>query len=428
VLSPIIPVTGGFGTASGLNDPIPDGKSARSGRIDIPAGDHILEVTGAQTDGKGYSGPFLLETVVLDSAPEEAEEIVTVDSDVVEALFPVGDRDVFRLSAQAGDVLEAELTGLGGSPSPEGWVRLSLVTPGPSASEVIGVGVEFLPSGNTVPVQRFTLPVSGEYRLIVDSDSRYSANQGQYRFLLRRYPTVPETASAALSIGQVLTAEEVDEPGDVDDFEVQAAPGTTFGAAIEWVGGSVGAFLALHWLSELDRLSIKSTASGIAPGFLGRLEVPGTGRVLLRVAQGRFGGDPVGFGLVGPYRLWTYPISSSPESVTANFDWGVIKEGESIDPIGDLDEFAFVGTAGQRIRAYFEVPNGFPGGTGATMEIIGPGGDVLGSASVINATPDIRDTGTGVITLPANGAYLLRIRGTDDWNGPGRYRFLVEAE
>ena len=140
-----------------------------------------------------------------------------------------------------------------------------------------------------------------------------------------------------------------------------------------------------------------------------------------------------GYGLVGPYSMYILPIDRAPEKAAAAFTIGDIVEGEGIEFSGDVDEFTFTGAAGDRVRAFLDLPHGDWGDyMGLTLEVSPAGSEsVLGSVSVMNPVPDF-DIGTGVITLPVSGSYTVRVHGTQERSGgsgvPTEYRFQVRRE
>src|SRR5690606_18529343 len=74
---------------------------------------------------------------------------------------------------------------------------------------------------------RFTLSETGQYRLRVGpgNEGGVPAEKGPYAFTLSRAPVGPEHHPATLSIGDSVLNEQLDEPGDVDEFILRGAPG-----------------------------------------------------------------------------------------------------------------------------------------------------------------------------------------------------------
>ncbi|HTA73272.1 MAG TPA: PPC domain-containing protein, partial [Gemmatimonadaceae bacterium] len=103
--------------------------------------------------------------------------------------------------------------------------------------------------------------------------------------------------------------------------------------------------------------------------------------------------------------------------------------GESIDSFGDLDQFTFSGTAGQKIVVEFATPQGVYedathlGGT-LVLQVLAPDGTALGQISSGNPTPLTAQT-TGTLTLPSTGQYTISVSGGN--NGQGGFGAYVFA-
>jgi hypothetical protein len=130
--------------------------------------------------------------------------------------------------------------------------------------------------------------------------------------------------------------------------------------------------------------------------------------------------------------MYVLPINRAPEKAAASFAIGDIVEGEAIEFSGDVDEVTFTGAAGDRVRAFLELPHGDWGYyMGLTLEVSPAGSDVvLGSVTFANPDPTL-NVGTDVITLPASGSYTVRVRAAEERTGgtvPSEYRFQVRRE
>jgi len=147
----------------------------------------------------------------------------------------------------------------------------------------------------------FTLPANGTYRIRVASqDTRYGYDVGPYRFFLYRINRPPETLPATLAIGDSLSGEAVDVPGDVDEFRVTVASATgarlvlDVEAQLGW-----GGFTAEIMNSVTTQVIATINADG------GRTTsdpfVLAAGTYIVRVV-----GSPYLATMRGPYRVWLY--------------------------------------------------------------------------------------------------------------------------
>jgi hypothetical protein len=129
-----------------------------------------------------------------------------------------------------------------------------------------------------------------------------------------------------------------------------------------------------------------------------------------------------GLNYTGPFSLAVHAIDRAPETLGASLVPGAWNVGEVIEFEGDVDEFTFNGTAGQRISGTIFSRFGFGGGDYVELALIDPSnGNVLGTARSWDATPAT----TASVTLPATRPYLVRIYGVDDTRGKGAYEFVV---
>lgn len=136
-----------------------------------------------------------------------------------------------------------------------------------------------------------------------------------------------------------------------------------------------------------------------------------------------FGCGSVPYSKVGGHFFKVIAINRAPEQGSAIVVLGDTI-AETIDPVGDVDEFTLTGVQGQRIEVYFQTPNGTCCFEPLVLELMDPSSDaVLGSLSSRNPTANLEDQSTGVVALPRTGDYRLRVRGGTDRYGTGAYRF-----
>jgi hypothetical protein len=379
-----------------------------TGKLTAP-GPIQVEIASGLGQTTPFRSSYRLTTIPIDLRPEGRPGQIAVGDVISETIDPVGDEDDYLLNYTAGTILELEGTGGDGSPAHSADFTFR----SPSGTDMPGYA-----DGLPVSTGRFTLPQSGTYRLAVGGSS--GGVQGDetmsYQIQLREFDSQAEVVSAPLGVGDSVTAEPMAPVGDVDDFVVQAAPGTELQV---FVGGST-------------RLTVDAVAAGgstpIRTGAhfaTGRVTVPAAGSVGIRVYEPRTYSGALrenGLGYAGPYAVAVHAINRAPEALGPAVTLGTLNVGEAIELAGDVDEFTFSGTAGQVVTGRITAPLAFDGGEVVLQIVRASDGSVLGSAT----TPDAREGSTGPVQLPAGGTYLARVQGADDTRGRGGYRFTIE--
>jgi hypothetical protein len=343
---------------------------------------------------------------------------------VDEALSPAGDMDRYIFNGTQGQLINvtfaatAPATGAGDFLAYLQQVGVS----GPSLIAVAYTTLGASPfAGQT---GRVHLPADGTYEILVrpNSGGTAPAETGPYRVSLLPVDPAPEHVAATLPLAGGIVGEAIDSSGDIDRFTLTAAPGSEFEILSRFTSPHFN--LRIETLSETGDVPDRFAPMPTSDFPLGRFVIPPSGKLRLQVYEYRVGFED-GYTVTGGYTVTAIPINRAPETIGAAASRNVVVQGERIDLIGDVDEFQFAGSAGEQLRAFFNTPQGIPGGT-LTLEVVAPGGNVLGSLESGNPAFDIRDRGTSLLTLPANGTYLIRVRGTLDTAGEGLYEFLIE--
>jgi hypothetical protein len=236
--------------------------------------------------------------------------------------------------------------------------------------------------------------------------------RGSYQFRLRQLPIALETAAATVVPPDTVTGESIDSLGDVDEFTVTGPPGQELLATITPV-----LRLEARQMTTTDTLR---TASNGAPG---PIVMPAGGQFRLRVFESRtsepYFGDA--FHFTGPYALQLRQLDRRPETVPPALTRGVESRGESIDFIGDIDEYTFDGVAGDtavvRLANFLSRDQIRP-----LLDFLSPTGAVLASITDLSGTPAYTPT----VMLPVTGAYRIRVWNYLDYSGTGPYEVLVQ--
>ncbi len=158
-------------------------------------------------------------------------------------------------------------------------------------------------------------------------------------------------------------------------------------------------------------------------GLDGDLECQATGRFTLPE------NTTYQFGVGGPpgatYRLWLYGIDRSPETVAAT-DVSDTVVSETLDHVGDIDEFKFSAQAGEQFNVFLLTDTGDPLSNfrgEVPIDMVSGVGLVLSSG----ADTALKLQATSTFTVPESGEHIVRVLGEDskDCRDRGRYRLLL---
>jgi hypothetical protein len=366
----------------------------------VISGTTSVEIASQLGMTTGFRGPYRLVTTPIDPLPEGRPQQIAIGDVVNEAVDPVGDTDEYLFAYSAGDLIEVD--GSGGN----------FLVENPSGEFMPGFADHFGPSTG-----RFTLPSSGTYRLLVGgaSGGQPLGVPGPYTFEIGRVSSAAEIVTSPLHIGDSTTVEPISPVGDVDDFVVEGPPGAEVQVLLR---GTTRLFVdaVAPGTSTLVRAGTRLAT--------GRLTLPGDGRVGLRVYEPRTYSGALrdnGLGFSGPYAVTIHQIDRASETLPS-----AITVGTTVDDViefeGDIDEFTFTASAGQRISGSLSAPLSFGGGPFVRLDIVDPATDaILGTTSAHDATV----FSTGAVTLPSAGTYRVRVYGADDQEGRGAYRFVI---
>lgn len=391
------------------------GERQSAGRFPLAAGTYRLRIDA----GAEYFGPWKLGTFPIDSAPEVVPSSIAI-GDVIsqETSDPVGDLDVFTFNGMKGQALNAVLD----FPVQGANPGLSLLVYPPTGETAIGALRYEVPMGSQTG--RIDLPqVNGTYRVAVRSDGTSLSAKGPYRFTLSNFDTSPETHAAVLGDEATVSDEQLDVPGDMDAFIINGAPGDEFTVSILGTFGTNG-IMADAFDPATGTIQKMKQSSGFLSN-LGRATIPATGTLWIRAYEQWRASFP--YAMTGPYELSVRKVNRLPESVPSAIALNDTVSGESVDYVGDVDEFTFTATAGQVVNAFFQAPAGTSSFRGVALEIIDVNGASLARIVAVNPTAQLEDIATGPIALATTGTYTVRVQGGSEDLGSGLYRFSVRA-
>ena len=372
------------------------------------AGILLLEVIGAVQG----STRFRFFIYPVNRAPESRSPRFNVGDTVSgESIDAIPDVDDFFTAGRAGEYLAGWIEPLGPTAGPALWMQVA----DPVSSTAMAYTYSIVGQSPHSLFVAGPLPGDRDYRLTIPgpppalSNSRYT---GPYRFHVYEIDPKPETAAGAIAVNTVVT-EQIDIPGDIDDFTFQAPVGAEFNAFIQ---SSAARFVSLSPLGPIEGGALFTNSVAADTGLFrhgsGRFKAlkDTTYRLRIRSQQAS--------DAAGSYRLYLYRVNRAPESVPAVVTIGDTITGESIDPPGDVDEFTLSGTAGQQVNIFVEAESSATGGI--QFSLLNPAGQVMSSISMRGPGGDLLSQSTGRFAFPATGTYKLR------FDGPvGPYRFFV---
>jgi hypothetical protein len=406
--------------------PGPGEVGGASGATQFAAVNHRLRVEAGSGDRDGSSASYRIETVVFAPGPEDAPASITIGTVVSgESLDPAGDFDVYQFTGARGQLVEMVLQGTAG-PEASGQFEAILSPTGPFPLGVAGTDATAPPPGQST--LRINLPEDGDYTIRVSPshEGRVVGERGSYRLSLLPVNPALEHLPAVQPLAATISGEAIDAPGDIDRFTFTGSPGTEYElftqASTQASGPAFG--LAVEVLGATGDAPLRIRPVVNVPLAIGRLAIPSSGQLRLQVFEQRIGLFLPAYVITGPYTLSAVPIDRRPETRVPAVGRNAVVQGEGIETIGDVDEFTFSGSAGETIQVYFNTPFGFF--PGATLELVDPAtDDVLGTVASGNPAPQLTDQGTGPVTLPHGGQYVVRVLGTSDFEGTGGYEFLI---
>jgi hypothetical protein len=407
---------------------------AATGRVRLAPGKYVVRVSTSDyyLDRPLLRGPYRLWFYRFGFGPEAVPDTFAIGDTISgEAIDPPGDIDVFHFHGVRGQHVNIAFQGLA-APSAGGFEAL---VSGPGGYLIVFSPTSAAALGDHETL-RFDLPATAWYEVSVSGAGRGGvlAERGAYRLAVEPLGVAPEHVGSALVPGDSVTTEAIDSPGDWDEYTVTAAPGQDLGVIVH----STRTDFVYPWVRIFDRTTGDSL--GLTPvygdRFTGPFRVPASGEVGIAVYEPgggffRFCADATcgtAFPFVGVYDFRVVPINRAPESVPAAYTVGDTVRGETISPIGDIDEFTSTGTPGEQLTLFDRLTTTSSLDSAIVMEVIDPAsGQSMGSygAAVFGSTffP------VAAFTVPASGTFIVRahVYGKDGLGvGTTSYDFFVQ--
>ena len=408
-------------------------------RLAIGQGSHIVRVQAYAPDGRPHvRGPYRLWLFRFGTGPERTRDTIAIGDTVAsEAIDVPGDVDTYHLYGAAGQHINVMLQGLA-EPMPGEGFAITVLGPWGSWPPLAVVGS---PSSAAAladhQTQRMDLPVTGWYTATVTartSDTASLGFRGPYRFAVVPVGTAPESRGGSLAIGDSVTTEAIDYPGDWDQYTVRAAPGTPL-----YVLFGTGAPCCTY----PDVAVWDSTTGDTLAGQVGQgmrvtepFPVPASGVVSIAVREVPLSNydrqclyATCTYGYTGSYVLEALVLNRAPETAPAAYTLGDTVSTEAIERAGDIDEFNLTATPGDTLSAWIRLPaDPLPAGSGISLDVVDAAtGSVLnGNGYIYQSQPQYIEW--AVVVVPPSGQLILRFRGTGTTGydaGTGPYEFYV---
>lgn len=346
------------------------------------------EATGASADRGALMS---IDAITLSDAPETASATATL-GDIIsgETLSRCGDVDEYLVALPTADAAIA--------------LELGRNVACPVTAELRFAG-QILTTFSTTQAQPLptlrspTFSNVGErtFRLVVRSQPNGSVADRDlpYRVAVVESRNQPETVGDTLTLGDSISTEGIESPGDIDDFYVALEPGRVY---------------LVNFIGDV-RLSIPDGGVSVDPAITPPL--PSGIRT-----SGQFGVVSAGFTRLrflgatsestGPYSFQVFEVNFAPEVAPAELPFDQWVE-EPLTPIGDRDRFFVRATSDEWVRV--------------SAERVQSVGSFVVEAQFTELGPEGR-------SIPLSGfqdSVRIELRGQLTSNsGPGRYRVRVD--
>lgn len=408
-----------FRRLSGEGDPIrlellrPDGLSIKSveaaapsapdelgtGRFFLPEDEHTIRIAGpAAGSPAAGTGAYTFELYPIDPAPETVPASISIGDTIAgESLDRPGDVDSFTFTGTRGQLLNVFLTT---EPTdPPASFRLELLTPEHNYPAEVPWGPDDVRTAST---GRVLLTKTTEYGIRVQGPGTGSMDRGPYGFELYLIDPAPETLPSAVAIGDSVRGEQIDRAGDVDRFTFDGQQGQEINLFVWEEPGATEPFefrVASPTGEVPDPWSVRTGEHStwrMGLGITGEYTVEVTG-----------GSDRT---TTGPYGFHLFEIDRAPEQVPAALAIGDTIQGESIEPVGDVDEYTFEAGPADTLSLHFTVEM-----TTVNLKVSDLTTDeLLGGTTAVDLAPPY--SGRLDFPTPSAGTYRI-IVDTAPWHG-----------
>jgi hypothetical protein len=135
------------------------------------------------------------------------------------------------------------------------------------------------------------------------------------------------------------------------------------------------------------------------------------------------------FTFTGSYGFHVLAVNRAPENVAASYTVGDTVRGETISPVGDIDEFTSTGTPGEQLTLFDRLTVTSSLDSALVLEAIDPatGTSLVGGNVAIFGSSAFYSVGS--FTVPASGAFIVRAHVYGEYGfgvGTTSYDFFVK--
>ena len=301
------------------------------------------------------------------------------------------------------------------------WLRLEVRD---STGELVTATSDMFNPTN--PERRGTaiIPAS-PFRYRVDVSMVQGTAPSDYEIRVVAASTAPEHVPPTLTVGTIVSGEDLDHAYDVDSFTVSVDHDEVVNLYLRKTTVGPAIVTARVFRAGIGWYPL-GTSAGAADTVLGALGsgrftltagVPYWIRVYYQIAY-----DPPDTGRTG-YELQLRKIDPAPEAARSAIVPGDTVH-ESIDYLGDVDEFTLSGTAGTGYNLFADAGGDAPHRITAQLVAVNA---TEPSVTASAGGPPLAENATGVFTMPSNGLLTVRVSdGDGSTRGHvGPYRLFV---
>jgi hypothetical protein len=321
-----------------------------TGRIMLPStGTYSVRVLGVSSGTKTRTtGTYRFTIYGIDRRPEN-DAVLRLDGPSISGAIE-----------RAGDVDEYTFTGTSGQ-----HVVLHMTTTGtsgrPLAGTLLGADGAGLtraysgPYGSDGPVGyslRATLPHTGTFRLRVQAIEDWFLTTGPYTLEAYTVSGAPEHVPSRIAVGESITAERIDRPGDFDVFTFVGENGRDVNVFLGWAepDAELRANVAFNIFTAAGTVALDGQSTG-------RFPVKDSTYTVTVAAH--WPAQNHMMDSQGAYAFRVFPIDPRPEGRATAYVLGDTVSGEPLYPAGDVDEYVFELTEQTTLDILWEVaPDG----------------------------------------------------------------------
>ena len=261
----------------------------------------------------------------------------------------------------------------------------------------------------------------------IEVEPHEGTESGEFRLLVTHAEVAPELRPAEIEIGELVEGETIGHPMDIDVFFFDASAGEEINVFLQSLNPANSGGLSGWLRTDFEPgVVLYPGGFGAAPagGQLsdlahGRITIPQTGRYRIDIGAGI---HHIEGQFTGAYRLLVYPVDRTPESSPAALVPGETLDTESIDDVGDIDEFTLSAEPGSEWLLFVEAQGAPPH---AVRARVGPAGELEATDDVGGET--LFDNPTGKLVMPAAGRVDITVEGTRHRDGAYRGPYLLHA-